>query len=299
MPAYIDNIALQLEKLLGKCDLNLWLMVDRLDELFARRSETETRALRGLLHTLRLFRSERIRVKVFLRDDILDQIVAGKGFTALTHVTARRSNILRWSEDQILTMIVRRIFAHPEFSNRFQIDAGLLRTSTEYQRQQFYKIFAATIYRPPNQSATLRWIYNHTKDGNGVVTPRDVIALLTRAIQWQRDAFRQNQPGTTAQLITAPAILYGLEQLSKDKRANYLEAEFPHKWDMIQKLIGGGTEYTEQAISKLFGKKNQTAAEDLISIGVLERGTKKGKTTFRVPFLYRRGLECTQRFVAD
>src|SRR5262249_24913604 len=76
MPAYIDNMALQLEKLLVKCDLNLWLMVDRLDELFARRSETETHALRGLLQTLRLFRSERIRVKVFLRDDILNQIVA-------------------------------------------------------------------------------------------------------------------------------------------------------------------------------------------------------------------------------
>jgi hypothetical protein len=299
MPAYIDNIALCLEELLVKSGLYLWLMVDRLDELFARRSDTETRALRGLLRTLSLFRSDRIRVKVFLRDDILDQIVAGQGFTALTHVTARRSDTLRWSEEQILTMIVRRIFAHPVFASRFEIDLALLRSSIEYQRQQFYKIFVATIYRPPNQSATLRWIYNHTKDGKAVVTPRDVIALLTRAIQWQRDAFRQNRPGTTAQLITAPAIIYGLEELSKEKRATYLEAEFPHKWDMIQKLIGGGTEYTEQAINKLFGKKHQGAAEDLISVGVLERGTKKGKTTFRVPFLYRRGLECTQRFVAD
>jgi hypothetical protein len=144
MPAYIDNIALRLEELLVKSDLYLWLMVDRLDEPFARRSDTETRALRGLLRTLSLFRSDRIRVKVFLRDDILDQIVAGRGFTALTHVTARSSDTLRWSEEQILTMIVRRIFAHLEFSNRFEIDPTLLRSSIEYQRQQFYKIFVAT-----------------------------------------------------------------------------------------------------------------------------------------------------------
>jgi len=110
---------------------------------------TETRALRGLLRTLSLFRSDRIRVKVFLRDDILDQIVAGQGFTALTHVTARRSDILRWSEDQILAMIVRRIFAHPEVANHFNVDSHLLRASIEYQRQQFYKIFVDTIYRPP------------------------------------------------------------------------------------------------------------------------------------------------------
>jgi hypothetical protein len=118
MPAYIDAITSALEQLLIKSDLYLWLMVDRLDELFARRSDTETRALRGLLQTLRLFRSDRIRVKIFLRDDIFDQITGGgQGFTALTHVTARRSDILRWSEEQILTMIVRRIFANDAICN--------------------------------------------------------------------------------------------------------------------------------------------------------------------------------------
>jgi len=196
-------------------------------------------------------------------------------------------------------MIVRRIFAHSAFADRFKIDNALLRSSIEYQRQQFYKVFVPTVHRPPNQSPTLRWIYNHTKDGKGVVTPRDVISLLTRAIQWQRDAFRQDRPGTTSHLVTSPAIIYGLDELSKEKRATYLEAEFPHKWDMIEKLIGGGTEYSESAITKLLGKKHQGVTEDLISIGVLERGTKKGKATFRVPYLYRRGLECTQRFVAE
>ena len=298
MPAYIDAIALSLEKLLIKADLYLWLMVDRLDELFARRSETETRALRGLLRTLRLFRSDRIRVKVFLRDDILGQIVADKGFTALTHVTARRSDILRWSEEQILSMVVKRIFANRSFARHFNINADLLGSSIEYQRQKFYEIFVDTVYRPPNQSSTLRWIYNHTKDGRGVVTPRDVILLLTRAIQWQRDQFRRDPAGDTERLISAPAIIYGLEEMSKEKRTTYLEAEYPHKWETIKKLIAGGTEYSDAAIHRLFGRKHQDATEDLISMGVLERATRRGVHTFRVPFLYRRGLDCTQRFVA-
>ena len=298
MPAYIDRAAAKLEVLLNKANLNIWLMVDRLDELFARRSETETRALRGLLRTLRLFPSPRIRIKVFLRDDILAQIVADTGFTALTHITARRSDILRWSEEQILAMIVRRIFTNEKFVKHFSIDKHLLESSTEYQRQTFYKVFADTVYRPPNQSGTLRWIYNHTKDGRGVVTPRDVISLLTRAIQWQRDEYRRDQSGTTDRLISGPAISYGLEEMSKEKRTTYLEAEFPHKWDAIRKLIGGGTEYSDTAIHRLFGKKYQDSAEDLISMGVLERGTRRGVQTFRVPFIYRRALDCTQRFVA-
>src|SRR3546814_19681729 len=61
----------------------------------------------------------------------------------------------------------------------------------EYQRQLFYRVFADTVHRPPQQSATLRWIYNHTKDGRGVVTPRDVIMLLTRALQQQRSEERR------------------------------------------------------------------------------------------------------------
>jgi hypothetical protein len=296
MPAYIDAIAVKLEALLVKADLYLWLMVDRLDELFARRSETETRALRGLLRTIRLFPSARIRVKVFLRDDILNQIVADKGFTALTHITARRSDILRWSEEQILAMIVRRIFANERFARYFDIDKHLLETSVEYQRQSFYKIFANTVHRPPNQSSTLRWIYNHTKDGRGVVTPRDVILLLTRAIQWQRDEYRRDQSGQTERLISGPAIVYGLEELSKEKGTTYLEAEFPHKWDAIKKLIGGGTEYSTAALQRLFGRKHQDITEDLISMGVLER-TKREVPTFRVPFVYRRALDCTQKFI--
>ncbi len=298
MPAYIDAIVVRLEALLNKADLCLWLMVDRLDELFARRSETELRALRGLLRTLRLFTSARIRVKVFLRDDILDQVVAEKGFAALTHVTARRSDVLRWSEEQILAMIVRRIFANPNFSSYFAIDGSLLTSSIEYQKQAFYKVFSNTVYSPPNQSDTLRWIYNHTKDGKGVVTPRDVISLLTRATQWQRDGYKRDHGGQTPRLISGQAIIYGLEEMSKEKRTTYLEAEFPHKWDTIKKLIGGGTEYSDAAIHRLFGRKYQDAVEDLVSMGVLERRAKRGVQTFRVPFIYRRALDCTQRFVA-
>ncbi len=121
---------------------------------------------------------------------------------------------------------------------------------------------------------------------------------MTRAIQWQRDAFRRDPTGGAEQLILAPAITYGLEEMSKEKRTNYLEAEFPHKWGEIKKLVGGGTGYSATAMQRLFGKKYQAAAEDLVSIGVLERATSGGEQTFRVPFLYRHGLDCTQRFVA-
>ncbi|MDE2105586.1 MAG: hypothetical protein KGL39_50635, partial [Patescibacteria group bacterium] len=105
IPHYVEDVKVSLEAILKKTGLSLWLMIDRLDEIFPRRSALETRALRGLLRTLRIFQSEAVRIKVFLRDDIFEQVVrGGEGFTALTHVTARMSDTLRWGEDQILTM---------------------------------------------------------------------------------------------------------------------------------------------------------------------------------------------------
>jgi hypothetical protein len=75
---------------------------------------------------------------------------------------------------------------------------------------------------------------------SGVVTPRDVISMLTRAIQWQRDELRRDPSGDIERLISGSAIIYGHEEMSKEKRTNYLEAEFPHKWGDIKKLLGGG-----------------------------------------------------------
>lgn len=298
MPGYIEDLASALDDVLECSDLRLWLMVDRLDEIFARRSDTEKRALRALLRTLQIFRSDRVRVKVFLRDDIFEHIVSGEGFTALTHVTSRMADTLRWSEEQILAMIIRRIFASEPLRSHFQIDDDLLRLSTAYQREMFYRIFSDTVYRPPNQSPTLRWLYNHTKDGRGVVTPRDVIEVLVRAAQRQRDSYRLEPDAKTERLINGPAIAYGLEEVSRLKRVNYLEAEFPHLWEHIKNFVGGGTEYSDRALRKLLGRHTESIIDDLVSIGVLYRASRKGNRTYRIPFLYRRGLECTQRFIA-
>jgi hypothetical protein len=299
LPRQVEAVALTLEAILARANLSLWLMVDRLDELFARRSDTEKRALRGLLRAIPLFASPRVRLKVFLRDDILEHIVSGEGFAGLTHVTARSADTLRWTEEQILTMIVRRLFANASVAAHYGVDKARLASSIDYQRESFYRVFQDTVHRPPNQSATLRWVYNHSKDGRGVVTPRDVIELVTRASQRQRDLYRGDADGMTDRLITGEAVVYGYEVLSTTKRTKYLEAEFPHLWPHIRKLVGGGSEYSEAALERVLGRSSSRIIEDLVSIGVLARSSHRRQSSYRVPFLYRKGLECTQRFVAS
>jgi hypothetical protein len=295
LPRYVNDIQTSLDALLKKADLSLWLMVDRLDEIFPRRSEIEKRALRGLLRSMRFFATGNIRVKVFLRDDMLDHVVRGEdGFTALTHVTVRQADTLRWTNEQILAMVVKRIFANPSIAEYLTVDITRLDASADYRRESFKKVFPPTVFRGPKQSATLDWICNRCADGRGVVTPRDVLDLLIRAKQRQQDLCSADPDGETDLIIGSVAIQYGFDELSKRKRQTYLEAEFPHLWQHMKRFIGGKTDYNEGALRTLLGSAWESIADDLAAIGFFSKRRGSQGQHYSIPFLYRHGLNLTQ-----
>lgn len=295
LPKYVNDIKESLEKVLGASELSLWLMVDRLDEIFPRRSDVERNALRGLLRAMRYFASSSIRVKVFLRDDMLEQVVrADSGFAALTHVTVRQADTLRWTQDQILAMVVKRFFANEDFAAYLEVNCDQLNASASYRAKCFDRIFPTTVFKGPKQSPTIRWICNRCADGRGVVTPRDVLDLLIRAMQRQHDLSSADPDGTSDRIIGAAAIQYGFEELSKRKRLTYLEAEFPHLWKDIEKFSGGKTDYSATSLENLLGLNWKTTTEHLVAVGFFSKGSKKGEEVFSIPFLYRHGMNLTQ-----
>ena len=295
LPKYVNDIKLNLEAVLGASGLSLWLMVDRLDEIFPRRSDVERTALRGLLRAMRYFASASIRVKVFLRDDMLEQVVrTDEGFTALTHVTVRQADTLRWTQDQILAMAVKRFFANGPFAAYVGINHEQLEASAAYRAECFDKVFPPTVFKGTRQSPTIRWIYNRCADGRGVVTPRDVLDLLIRAKQRQQDIYAADPGGTSDWIIGAAAIQHGFEELSKRKRQTYLQAEFPHLWKDIEKFSGGKTDYGASTLQNVLGADWKALAEHLSAIGFFSKGRKKGEEVFSIPFLYRHGMNLTQ-----
>jgi hypothetical protein len=239
-PKYINEIQDSIENILKINNLSLWLMIDKLDEIFPRRSDLERRALRGLLRAVKYFSSERLRVKIFLRDDMLEQIVSGgEGFTALTHITARQADKLRWTEEQILSFIVKRFVANENFIHFAKIDKEKIDASSVNRTECFNIIFPPSVFRGPKQSSTLRWIINRCSDGLGVVTPRDVLDLLTRAKQKRVDTLAGNPEIQSDYLFDSGSIIYGFNELSLKKRDTYLKAEFPHLWPIMEKFSGG------------------------------------------------------------
>ncbi len=295
LPEYVNEIKVKLEGILMKAGLSLWLMVDRLDEIFPRRSPVERVALRGILRASRLFSSSTVRVKIFLRDDMLEQTVSGgDGFTALTHVTARQADTLRWDDDQILAMVVKRFYANQAIADYLKVDRGQLDASASYRKQSFAKLFPPTVFKGKKQSPTIRWICNRCADGRGVVTPRDVLDLLIRAKQRQLNDYAAEPDGMSEHIIGAAAIQYGFEELSKRKKETYIEAEFPHFWKEIKKFEGGKTVYNAVALQSLLGKDWRNVTDNLLAVGFFARGKMSGEEVFTIPFLYRHGMNLTQ-----
>lgn len=295
LPKYVNDIKESLEAVLKGSQLSLWLMVDRLDEIFPRRSDVEKTALRSLLRAMRYFASDTIRVKVFLRDDMLEQVVSTEnGFTALTHVTVRQADTLRWTQDQILAMVVKRFLANNAFATYLGMNREQVEASASYRKECFRKIFPPTVFRGPKQSPTIRWICNRCADGRGVVTPRDVLDLLIRAKQRQQDTYAADPDSTSDHVVGTAAIQYGFEELSKRKRETYLQAEFPHLWKDIEKFLGGKTDYSATALEHLLGLDWKATAGHLLAIGFFSKGKKGGEEVFSIPFLYRHGMNLTQ-----
>ena len=295
LPKYVNDIKQTLEAVLATSHLSLWLMVDRLDEIFPRRSDVERTALRGLLRAMRYFSSANIRVKVFLRDDMLEQVVGtSDGFTALTHVTARQADTLRWTEDQILAMVVKRLVVNDNLVKYLGLNRDQIEASASYRTQCFDAVFPPSVFKGTRQSTTIRWICNRCADGRGVITPRDVLDLLIRAKQKQQDICGADPEGKSDWVIDTAAIQYGFEELSKRKRDTYLRAEFPHLWKDIEKFSGGKTEYNASTLQSLLGKKWQATSEHLLAVGFFSKNEKDGEAVFSIPFLYRHGMQLTQ-----
>ena len=73
-----------------------------------------------------------------------------------------------------------------------------------------------------------------------------------------------------------------------------LLVSFPHLWPHIETLVGGKTEYSEQALRRTLGSEWRRVTDDLVSIGLFATATRRGEPAYIIPFLYRRGLEVTQ-----
>ena len=281
-PIYLAEYKEKIIKILKKNDIKIWLMLDRLDEVFPHRSSIELNGLKGLLKAAYNFTDPNLRIKIFLRDDILDYLTEG-GFTALTHVVDRCSSTMMWSRDDIIYLVIKRICENKSFVYEYEIDKDLIDKDKKYREELFHKIFPPTI----GKSRTIDWLYKNCSDSNGNVTPRDIIDFFKFAKAIQFNKFKLN-PSELDYLLDEDTFKTGLEKLSEHKKVTFLFAEFPHFKSTLLRFEGKHLELTQELLQKMLGKDWIKKVDELSSIGFIGKIHKKG--TFKIPEIWRKGF---------
>lgn len=273
---------------LAERNVSMWIVIDRLDEAFVGRPDIEALALRALIRTFMDFMAfSHIRLKLFVRKDLFRKITRD-GFVNLTHVNARKKEIV-WDDEDLLVMLIQRIRSNSELLRSL----GLNRSN---DKQLFNAIFPLKVYQHSQSPTTWHWLLNQIKDGNGVKAPRNLIDLCVMGQEEQLRLERRNIRDFVfgAPIISADALQKACVRLSNQRLEDTLMAEYgEHVKVSIKAFQNGKAEHTEKSLAELFGVEVAAArliASVLCDVGFLGQFGE----IYKVPVLYRAGLNISR-----
>lgn len=277
----------ELNAALEDVDLTAWVVLDRLDEAFQGFPNVEVPALRALLRTfLDMLAYPRIRLKLFVRNDLFRKVIQG-GFVNLTHVNARKIEIM-WEEEDLLNLFSRRVRDSGEF-----VEAASLTGKTD--KEIFDHIFPKQIDQGLRKPTTWAWMMSRIRDGNNIKPPRNLIELIIKAKEAQIRAEDRSSRiySSESAIIEADSVRRAHRVLSEQRVQDTLLAEAADLAPTIEKFRNGKAEHNPASLATLLGIPEatvRTAIKPLLEMGFLQ----EFGGTFKVPMLYRDGLEITQ-----
>lgn len=293
-----------IDSYLQRIDRPIWIALDRLDAAFAQSGILRMSFLRSLLRVyLDLKVYSQIKLKLFLRDDIWDEIISessNRGFVELSHI-AKYSRI-HWRKESLLNLIVRRVLENQNIINFFSLEKEKVLKNFKDQSDLFDSMFPQELCETERGSA-FNWIYNELEDGNGQVFPRDIIHFFQELKREQRELFNIGDTNfkRELQLFSISAVEKSLSSVSEAKLNQTVFAEYPEDKGNIRALTEKSNFLSIEDLSKVwfdefFMKKEKSAdivrgiASKLCKIGILRESDDKSNYDYSVGNIYKRVL---------
>ncbi|QGG39895.1 P-loop ATPase, Sll1717 family [Aeromicrobium yanjiei] len=283
------NRALDIE---GK---HLWVLFDKIDELFPTDPNERLRALEGLVLTAMEVRRTfpRIQPRIFLRTDLWRHL----HFTNKSHLEDKKVD-LAWSAPQMARLLLKRAVTDEAVWNlAAEQEEQLLEVvsvedlSDEQVATALTSIFPSSVYAGVNEASFVSWLVPRITDGLGTVLPREAIYLANQA----RAAQIATGGPATETLLSGKSVLTAYREMSEMRVRSYL-AEFPDVSKHILRFEGLTTStFTRQELNAKFDGLEPSGDDllrELCEIGLLKPGGRDIATSesFDVPQLYRQGL---------
>ncbi|GAB3067719.1 P-loop ATPase, Sll1717 family [Nocardioides zeae] len=272
----------------------LWLVFDKIDEIWPADRGERRRALEGLLtasmHIRRTFPA--IQPVVLLRTDLWSEL----DFTNKDHLTDKRIE-LNWNPIQLTSLLVKRalrreaVLAYvlgqiPSLSGREVED-----WTADERLDALKTIFPSTAYPGEREAAIMDWLVERVTDGRRTALPRDTIVLANAAADKQRDLGEVGSPS----LLSREAVREAFTKTSEIRYESFL-AEFPDLREHFRRFSGlSKADFTRAEILELMDglePNGDALLERLFEIGVVRPNTGRVLTaaSYEIPRLYRTGL---------
>jgi hypothetical protein len=301
-------------------------LFDELDRLAPSNYQKSSQATKDLLRLALDFRGfQRIRIKIFVRSDILSrpEVVA---FTDSSKLLAGRVD-LDWSWEDLYGLFFSYLANSDnntndakefrELTDKYSLEWRELSGKYVLQRNRsdidlsmkdlFHLIAGKYMGKTNKKGDTYKWLPNHLQDGQQYVSPRSMLAALRKAAEESA-----NHTGKAA--LHYEAIKRGVSAAS-DIRVREFRDEYPWVAKVMDSLSGMGVpgrlqdlkskwraKNTIEDIEKMSGedwippaklKQGENGViEELVELGVVER-LPEGK--FNVPDVFRLGYGLTRK----
>ncbi|MEV4973429.1 P-loop ATPase, Sll1717 family [Streptomyces scopuliridis] len=293
---YIDELYAAADRALADDDVDIWLLLDRLDVAFTGSPEFERNALRALFKVyLDLNDLRHVRLKIFLRTDIWKAITSS-GFREASHIT--RELVLKWDRAALLQLVAQRLVRNPGLVEHYNVTAAAVKTDTQEQASLFKRVYPLQVEGGPNKPQTFDWCLSRTRDGSRLTAPRELIHLLseTRDVQMKWLEIGEAEPEGEP-LFQRGALKEALPAVSDVRLTKTLYAEYPHLRSFLEMLEGQKTNHSVQSLAAIWREpeeKTKEIALRLVDIGFFEKRGTFIAPEFWVPFLYRPALNLVQ-----
>jgi hypothetical protein len=283
-PINIENFLDDYDQYLSATGMRAVVPIDRIDEVHKYDRARQETLVQGLLQAEgRISQWTHLSLVVFLRTDLFE-IYDIQEKNKLVSRTLR----LRWTDDDWLRLLVRRVFTNPQLARFATVLQGERANSEIVPSEGLDVLFPNEIEGQPLES----WLIESVKNGNGAVSPRSVILLLLLT----RGALgAEASPGRTLPLFPGQALRNGMTELS-DLTFNEVVNDFQVARTFVRNVRAAKKSSFELSdVENLFdpadGAVNQQV-ELLERLGFLERVVVQedsgARARFRIPSLYTR-----------
>ncbi|WP_159078243.1 P-loop ATPase, Sll1717 family [Salinibacterium hongtaonis] len=272
----------------------LWLLFDKVDEIWPTNRDERRKALEGLMTAVMQIRRTfpMIQPKIMLRTDLWSEL----DFTNKDHLTDKRIE-LAWNSGHLANLLIKRAIRLPEV--RSYVDSRLpalaARAVEEWTADErlgaLDTIFPSTAYPGEREALFMDWLVERVKDGRGTVLPRDSIVLANAASEYQRP--QGSHSGSS--LLSREVVRQAFTRTSEIRYESFL-AEFPNLREHFRRFSGQTkAEFTRSELVELMDEltpSDDALLERLFEIGVVRPNTGRVRTatSYEIPRLYRTGL---------